>query len=92
MIDPVALLVKTTANYVAFKAVKSTVDYVWNRQYTTDQFYKVVECNLCFQLWINNPETCPHCGVATLSKLFRDYEFKNEEDGFNIDNNLTIRG
>lgn len=92
MIDPVQLLLKTAANYIAFKAVKTSVDYSWNRRQQSDQYYKAVECTICLQIWRNHPEECPHCGNTDLIKLYRDFEYKNEEDGFEIDTNLTARG
>jgi hypothetical protein len=91
MIDPTALLIKTAANYIAFKSVKTTVDYVWNRQNNSDQFFKTSECVICLQVWKNQPEVCPFCKSPVLLKLYREYE-RYQEDGFEIDSNLTARG
>lgn len=92
MIDPVQLLVKTAANYIAFKTVKSSVDYVWNRKQNTDSIYKSVECLICLQVWVGSPDECPHCKVASLRKLYRDYEYKDDNDGFHVNSNLTVKG
>jgi predicted metal-binding protein len=91
MIDPTGLLIKTAANYIAFKTVKQSVDYVWNRKSTTDQLYKVVECPICLQVWRDQPEKCPFCSSTVLMKLYRDYDSRYEEDGFEIDTNLTVK-
>lgn len=93
MIDPVSLLIKTTANYVAFKTVKSSVDYVGNRNGSILQQRKAVECPVCLYIWSNNPTQCPHCNYSVLKKLHRDYESRWAEehnDGFEVNSNLTM--
>lgn len=95
MIDPVSLLIKTTANYVAFKTVKSSVDYVSNRGGSILQQRKAVECPVCLSVWSDNPTHCLHCNYSVLKKLHRDYESRwgeEDSDGFEIDSSLTIRG
>lgn len=91
MIDPTQLLIKTAANYIAFKAVKAGVDGVWNSDTQRDQYSKAAECIFCLSVWANNPERCPHCGCRVLKKLFRDYEYKAKDpNAFHVDANLTI--
>lgn len=93
IVDPIQLLIKTTANYIAFKSVKTGVDYVVNRGDSVSQYSKAVECAVCMNVWSNAPASCPHCNCTVLKKLYRDYEYKHEEDDkFEIDTNLTMRG
>ena len=93
MIDPIQLLIKTTANYIAFKTVKTSVDYCTNRPENINQFLKAAECPVCMNVWSNCPSTCPHCNYSVLKKLYRDYEYRKEEDGmdFEINSSLTVR-
>jgi hypothetical protein len=89
----VQLLIKTAANYIAFKTVKTTVDYTVNRGDSVDQYRKAVECAVCMNVWSNSPAFCPHCNCTVLKKLYRDYEYKRDESNspFDIDSNLTMR-
>ena len=91
IIDPVQLLVKTAANYIAFKAVKAGVDGIWNDSSDKDQYSKAAECVFCLNVWSNNPSRCPHCGCKHLKKRFRDYEYKPKDpNAFQVDANLTM--
>lgn len=91
IVDPVQLLIKTAANYIAFKAVKSGVDSVWSNSSVTDQSQKAAECTRCWLVWANNPSKCPGCGYGNMKKLFRDYDqYKRDPNDFNIDTNLTM--
>lgn len=92
MIDPINLLVKTAANYVAFKSVKSTVDYCTGRPESKHQFLKASECVICMNVWSNSPAICPHCQSTVFKKLYRDYDHRRyeEENLFNVDSNLMV--
>ncbi len=92
IVDPVTLLVKTAANYVAFKSVKSTVDYCTNRPESKFQSLKAAECVICMNVWTNSPQECPHCKSTVLKKLYRDYDYKRheEDNNFSVDSNLTV--
>jgi len=91
MINPTQLLVKTAANYIAFKAVKTTVDGTWNRKAHKFQYQKASECQLCLSVWSNDPPECLNCGCKAMKKLYRDYEFKKyDENGLEVDSNLTL--
>ena len=93
MVDPTQLLIKTAANYIAFKTVKTGVDYCTNRSENINQFVKAVECPVCINIWSNCPSTCPHCNCSVLKKLYRDYEYRKNEDetGFEINSGLMIK-
>lgn len=93
MIDPFSVLVKTAINYVAFKSVKSSVDYFSGG--STNSLYqsaKAAKCVLCLNIWSNAPESCPHCGCKVFKKLYREYDYKKEDgqNGFEINSHLTI--
>ena len=92
MIDPINLLVKTAANYIAFKSVKSTVDYCGGRTESKFQFLKAAECVICMNVWSNSPVVCPHCESTVFRKMYREYDHKkfDETNGFTVDSNLTI--
>jgi hypothetical protein len=91
-LDPTQILVKTAANYIAFKVVKSTVDNGWNHVSTTDQYSKAVECQFCKNVFANSPLECPDCGCFVMKKLYREYDTykKTDENGFEIDTNLAL--
>ncbi len=93
IVSPAQLLIKTAANYLAFKSVKSGVDYCTNRTDSNDHFLKAVECVVCLNVWSSSPASCPHCDCTVLRKLYRDYDNKKiEEDPWlEIDSNLTIK-
>ena len=93
MINPVQLLIKTAANYVAFKTVKGSIDYCTDRPQSINQTSKAVECVVCMNVWSNSPTVCPHCNCNVLKKLYRDYDYRREEDesGFEVDHSLTIK-
>ena len=93
MVNPAQLLIKTAANYIAFKTVKTGVDYCTNRPESINQFVKAVECAVCMNVWSGSPTSCPHCNCSVLKKLYRDYEYRRDEDenGFEVDSNLTIK-
>jgi hypothetical protein len=92
MIDPTQLLIKTAANYIAFKTVKSTIDFYTNGSESIYQSAKAVECVVCLNVWSNSPEFCHHCNCKVLKKLYRDYDYRKEDDenGFEINSGLTI--
>lgn len=91
MIDPIGLIVKTGANYIAYKAVRGSVDYVWDRRKNDNYIFKHVECAFCWKVWTNAPEQCPHCKCRVLKKLYKDFEYKKDENEMMVDNNLTMR-
>ena len=91
MIDPISLIVKTGANYIAYKAVRGSVDYVWDKRKDDAYTFKHVQCSFCLKIWTNCPEQCPHCNSKVLKKLYKDYDYKKEENGMMVDNNLTMR-
>lgn len=91
MIDPVGLLVKTAANYIAYKAVRNSVDYFWDKDKNDNQVYKAVQCVFCLNVWANAVVKCPHCKCPKLKRLYRDYEYRKDENDMTIDNTLTMR-
>lgn len=91
MIDPAQLLIKTAANYISFKIVKGSIDYVWNREQNIDQTFKTVECPICLHVWRGAPDKCPFCSSSVINKLYKEWE-RYEDDGFGLDNNLTVKG
>lgn len=94
MINLTQVLIKTAVNYIAFKTVKSTVDYATSNQDKVDQYSRAVECQFCLSVWANHPSRCPSCSCPILKKLYRDYDYKKymEENGFEIDTSLTLGG
>jgi hypothetical protein len=92
IIDPVQLLIKTAANYIAFKTVKSTVDYCSNGSVSFYQSAKAVECVFCLNVWSDAPKSCPHCNCKVMKKLYRDYDYRKDENQniLEIDSHLTI--
>jgi hypothetical protein len=91
IIDPIQLLVKTAANYIAFKMVKNGVDSILNDDSNEMFNCKAAKCMFCKNVWTDSPEECPHCGCIYFKKLYKEYDFRKEEDGFSIDSNLTMR-
>lgn len=91
MIDPVQLVVKTAANYIAYKAVRQSVDYFWDKEKEDNQRYKAVQCVFCLNVWANALTSCPHCKCPIVKKLYRDFEYHKDESAITIDNNLTMR-
>jgi hypothetical protein len=95
MINPVEMVLKTAINYIAFKGVKSGVDYVWDKEREQYQNVRAAQCCFCMNIWANNPTNCPHCNCRILKKLFREFDyFKKQEDEshFNLNPNLTMGG
>lgn len=91
MIDPVSLLIKTAANYVAFKSVKTSIDLVWDRDTELNTQLKNSQCQFCLKVWSYNPPYCPHCYCTVMKKLFRDYDYKKEEpSAFQVDSSLKM--
>ena len=90
MIDPVSLLAKTAANYIAYKTVRGSVDFIWDKRKNDNQVFRNVECAFCLKVWSNSPERCPHCRCKNLKKLYKNYEFKKDENEMLVDSNLTM--
>lgn len=90
MINPLEILLKTATNYVAFKTVKGSVDNLCDQSSSEHQAIKAVQCNFCWNIWGNSPDVCPHCKCPSLKKLYRDFDYRKNDDQFNIDSALTM--
>lgn len=92
-VDPVQVFIKTATNYVAFKSVKTGVDYAFSKGSKDYQELKAAECQFCLKVWSDSPERCHHCHCKVMKKLYREYDYRRQDESsaFEIDNNLTMK-